>query len=121
MLILYLLCYAEVLIKYTYVLCSKTRIVLCFYVQISTSKSLYTYSRQFRKTVLIEYIYKWQQKYTACSLRQLEYSIYQSHLLQFINIMLALCLMFSMTYSVCSNLCWHNRLVPIQFIATVAS
>ena len=57
-----------------------------------------TYRRHFRKIVLLGYIYKWQQNVLLdndCSIR-----VYQSFvtIVKKFPIMLALCLMLSMTY-----------------------
>ena len=70
------------------------------------AQSIISFYRQFRKTVLLRCIYKWQQKYITHSFRQW---LFNNHLLQIFPIMLALlCLMLSVTYILCSKLCWHT-------------
>ena len=69
------------------------------------------YSRQFRKTVLLGLICKWQQNTlnlpldNDCSIRV--YQLFVQNISYYAGIMLN-----AFNHLLCSKLCWHNRLVP---------
>ena len=69
-----------------------------------------TYIRQFRKTVLLGCIHKWQQihLHNDCSIR-----VYQSFVAIFKIFPIMLDIMLNaFSDLLCTKLCWHNQLVP---------